>query len=65
MYALDLNQKEKETGKEDVLVYCLELSLVQEVDQSFMSQIIMKLINNEWHIYKDKNSDDLDVITLI
>lgn len=51
MYALDLNQKEKEAGGEDAQVYCLKLSLiqvkVQEVDQSVMSQIIMKLINNE------------------
>lgn len=51
MYALDLNQEEKEQGREDAQVYCLELSLiqnkVQELDQSVMSQIIMKLINNE------------------
>lgn len=51
MYALDLNQKEKEAGREDVQVYSLELSLiqdkVQELDQSVMSQIIMKLINSE------------------
>lgn len=69
MYALDLNQKEKQAGREDPQVYYRELSLiqvkVQELDQSVMSQIIKKLVSNEGHIFKDKNSDDLDVITLI